>query len=192
MSNYLKFAILATWLFLLLFWIISANKVKKEQSGESYFLKLIQYWLPLIIALYLLLPEEWFGSRLLNQAFLPHNNYIGTAGLLLSISGTFLACHARNILGRNWSLSIQQKENHELIETGPYRIIRHPIYTGLLLMFTGSGIALGEYRAILAILIFFASFWYKLMKEEKLLLKLFNEKYSAYRSRTKALIPYIL
>lgn len=192
MSNYIKFSILATWLFLLLYWVISASKIKKEISGEPYFAKFLQYWLPLIVALYLLLPEEWYGSGMLNAAFLPHNNLIGVMGLVLSICGMFLACLARNTLGKNWSLSIQQKENHELIESGPYKIIRHPIYTGLLLMFAGSGIAVGEYRAILAILIFFVSFWYKLMKEEKLLLRVFGEEYSAYRLRTKALIPFIL
>ena len=96
------------------------------------------------------------------------------------------------MLGKNWSLSVQKKENHELVQNGIYKIIRHPIYTGILLLFVGNTLIVGDYRGILAVMIVFVSFWFKLVKEEKLLLDLFGNQYTVYKNRTKALIPFIL
>lgn len=106
--------------------------------------------------------------------------------------GAIIACTSRYSLGKNWSLSVQRKENHQLIQTGIYKIVRHPIYTGLLLLFIGNAIIVGDYRAILAVLIVFISFWLKLKKEEKLLTETFGTEYKEYKNRTKSLIPYLL
>lgn len=113
-------------------------------------------------------------------------------GISISVIGAIIACTSRYSLGRNWSLSVQRKENHQLIQTGIYKIVRHPIYTGLLLLFIGNAIIVGDYRAILAVLIVFISFWLKLKKEEKLLTETFGTEYKEYKNRTKALIPYLL
>lgn len=120
------------------------------------------------------------------------SNILGIIGLIFCFTGAFIACWARYVLGKNWSLSIQKKEDHQLIQTGLYKYIRHPIYTGLLLLFTGNAIIIAEYRIIPAILIIFFSFWFKLKKEESLMIKTFGDDYHRYMANTKALIPYIL
>ena len=87
---------------------------------------------------------------------------------------------------------MQNKENHELIESGFYKIVRHPIYTGFLFLFIGNTIIVGDYRGIISVLIVLGSFWFKIIKEEKLLTVIFGNEYIEYKKRTKALIPYIL
>ncbi len=84
------------------------------------------------------------------------------------------------------------KENHELVREGPYRWIRHPIYTGILLGFVGSAIARDEWRGVLAVVIAGAALWRKLRMEERWMLGLFGEQYEQYRRDTWALIPYLL
>jgi protein-S-isoprenylcysteine O-methyltransferase Ste14 len=96
------------------------------------------------------------------------------------------------ILGRNWSGVVQLKQDHELIVRGPYSIVRHPIYTGLLLAFLGSALAIGEWRGLLATTIVAGSFWRKLRLEERWLCELFGEQYRAYMQRVKALVPCVL
>ncbi|MGA3145773.1 MAG: isoprenylcysteine carboxylmethyltransferase family protein, partial [Verrucomicrobiota bacterium] len=97
----------------------------------------------------------------------------------------------RSGLGGNWSGSVTFKENHELIVRGPYRFVRHPIYTGILLMILGTAIISGRAVAFLALIIGFLIYWQRLRQEEALLTKHFPETYPGYKSRTKALIPFL-
>lgn len=192
MSEYIKIGLHASWLIVIIFWFISGLGVKKPKSQESFSVQFIQYWLPLIIAVLLLGPGEWFGHSLIRENFVPHSNLVGIIGLTLCIVGAIIACWSRFMLGKNWSLSVQRKENHELVKTGIYKIVRHPIYLGLLLLFIGNTLIVGDYRGIIAVLIVFISFWFKLRKEEQLLLEVFGAQYTKYKSSTKALIPFIL
>jgi protein-S-isoprenylcysteine O-methyltransferase Ste14 len=87
---------------------------------------------------------------------------------------------------------VQLKQDHELIEHGPYRHVRHPIYTGLLLAFLGTAVAIGEWRGLLALVIVATSFWRKLRLEERWLGEQFGVAYTDYMRRVRALIPGIL
>jgi len=87
---------------------------------------------------------------------------------------------------------VQLKQDHELIEAGPYRYVRHPIYSGLLLAFLGTALMIGEWRALLALAIIAASFWRKLQLEERWLGEYFGDAYTDYMRRVKALVPRIL
>ena len=87
---------------------------------------------------------------------------------------------------------ITLKEGHELIERGPYRVVRHPIYTGILAMFAGTAIALGYFGGFLGFLLVFVSFWVKLKREEDLMLEHFPVKYAAYQCRVKRIIPFLI
>ncbi|CAN5304798.1 isoprenylcysteine carboxylmethyltransferase family protein [soil metagenome] len=192
MNEYIKTALRIIWLIVLTYWVISGFTVKAAKSQESIFKRFIFYWLPLIISILLLGPGEWFGHTWLRENFVEHTNFVGIIGLAISFVGGIVACWSRFLLGKNWSLAVQRKEDHELIQTGLYKIVRHPIYSGLLLLFSGNAIIVGDYRAIIAVAIVFFSFWYKLKKEERILTETFGEKYSAYKNKTKALIPFIL
>jgi protein-S-isoprenylcysteine O-methyltransferase Ste14 len=153
---------------------------------------LLAYWLPLAVAVLLLGPGHWFGHSLLREQFVPHGTAVYAAGLALAISGAALAIGSRMMLGRNWSATVQLKQDHELVTRGPYRFVRHPIYTGLLLLFLGNAVMVGDWRGLLAVAIVFASFWRKLRIEEAWLAECFGEAYAHYRARTRALVPAVL
>lgn len=192
MSEYIKMGLSITWGIVLTYWFISARTTKKVSHQENVLQRFLQYWLPFLIAILLLGPGEWYGHSWLRENFVEHTNVVGSIGLSIAVLGALIAITARYLLGKNWSLSVQRKENHQLIQHGMYKIVRHPIYTGLLLLFIGNALIVGDYRAIIAVLIVFISLWLKLKKEEKLLTETFGAAYTAYQKQTKALLPYVL
>ncbi|HVW20273.1 MAG TPA: isoprenylcysteine carboxylmethyltransferase family protein [Opitutaceae bacterium] len=133
-----------------------------------------------------ILPPAW------DRPLLRHTPALELAGLLICAAGVALGVWARRTLGTNWSANPTIKEGHQLVESGPYRLVRHPIYSALYLAVLGS--ALGGSRPLDA-LVFAAvavSFWFKLRVEEKLMLQQFPAAYPEYRRRTKAVIPWVL
>lgn len=180
------------WLAVLGYWLWSARSAKHAVSQEPLAVRLVAYWLPLVVAGLLLGPGEWFGHSLLREQFVPHTTPVYAAGLGLAMAGAILCIHSRFLLGRNWSATVQLKQDHELIQDGAYRFVRHPIYTGFLLLFLGNALMVGDWRGLLALAIVFVSFWRKLRLEEKWLLQHFGVAYQDYRQRTKALIPAVL
>ena len=191
-EEWLRRGIDVAWWVLLLWWLVSAWGNKSAARGEPWLTRVLLYWLPLAVAFALLGPGEWFGHTLLREGIVPHTVPVIAVALLLVALGVALACWSRFLLGRNWSSVVQIKKDHELIEAGPYRYIRHPIYTGILLAFIGTALKVGDVRGIFAVLIVFISFWRKLRMEERMLGETFGEAYAAYRLRTKALIPGLL
>jgi protein-S-isoprenylcysteine O-methyltransferase Ste14 len=181
------------WLLWLLYWGVSAIGVKSAVRVESSASRFGKYWLPLIVAVWLLWGmRAWLGGTVLDQRFVPARLWVVWLGFFLTVAGLAFTCWARVVLGRNWSGVVQLKQDHELIVRGPYSIVRHPIYTGLLLAFLGSAIAVGEWRALLAALIVGVSFWRKLRLEERWMCELFGDQYRDYMVRVKALIPWVL
>ena len=106
-------------------------------------------------------------------------------------AGIAFAVWARQYLGRNWSGTVTVKQDHELIRTGPYRLVRHPIYTGLLLAILGTAVAFGEWRGLLAFALLTGSLLLKLRVEERFMSESFPEPYARYRAEVPALIPCI-
>jgi protein-S-isoprenylcysteine O-methyltransferase Ste14 len=100
-----------------------------------------------------------------------------------------LAVWARRNLGGNWSGVVTLKEGHELIGSGPYRRIRHPIYTGILVGFLGTTIALGRVAGLVGFAIMWASFWIKAQREEAFLGQEFGAKFEEHRERTGMFLP---
>ncbi|WP_337043834.1 methyltransferase family protein [Emticicia sp. 17c] len=191
MREYIKIGINVLWGILMLYWAVSSLDSKATAQQEAGWKRLLYYWLPIFVSMYLLGPGEWFGHTWLRESFVPHTDFVSIVAFLLALLGLITACWARYLLGRNWSLSVQKKQDHELIRSGPYKWVRHPIYTGLLLLFTGTALLVGDYRGILAVVIMVVAFWLKLRKEEQVMAELFGEQYEAYRQQTKALIPFV-
>lgn len=181
-----------SWLILISYWAWSSRKVKLAARQENPVKQFLCYWLPLLIAGLLLGPGHWFGHSLLREQFVPHTNLVGLIGGACCIAGFCIACYARYLLGKNWSLAVQLKEKHELVVTGPYRYVRHPIYSGLLLLFAGNAIVVGDWRGIVAVILVFISFWMKLKTEERWLISYFGTAYTAYIANTKAIIPWLI
>lgn len=193
MKPYFSLALAVTWWIFAGYWLWSARNVKHVARGEPWPSRFVKYWLPLLVAGALIFgPGDWVGRTWLREQFVPHDVPAWATGLALVIAGVALAIWARVILGRNWSSVVQVKQDHELIEAGPYAVVRHPIYTGLLLAFLGSAISVGDVRGLVGVAIVFVSFWIKLRLEERWMEDQFGAKYADYRRRTKALIPGIL
>jgi len=178
------------WLVFVVIWGIAAVSTKRTVYRETRSQRL-RYWVLLVIAYFLLL----YGGRLpfpLNLRIVPHVAPTAWAAAVLCFIGLAFALWARVALGRNWSGVVTLKEGHELVEHGPYRFVRHPIYTGILTMFFATALALGRLAGFAATLLMFASFWIKLRDEETLMLQQFPDRYAAYRQRAKRIIPFVL
>jgi protein-S-isoprenylcysteine O-methyltransferase Ste14 len=178
------------WLVFAAIWVLAALSTKRTVYRESRAQRL-RYWVFLVIASLLLL----YGRRLpypLNLSIIPHVAPIAWTAAVLCVIGLAFAVWARVTLGRNWSGVVTLKEGHELVERGPYRFVRHPIYTGILTMFFATALAREHLSGFVGTLLMFASFWIKLRDEEKLMLQQFPERYADYRLRAKRIIPFVL
>lgn len=191
-ESYADLAVLVIWVAWLLYWFVGAfgNKAVARVDGWASFLV---YRVPLLVAFVLLSSPA--PGRLwpwLVQRFLPHAVAWSCIGLAVLLLGLAFACWARVALGRNWSATVQLKQGHELVTAGPYRRVRHPIYTGMLAGVLGSAWVIGEWRGLVALALVFASFAYKLRHEESWMREQFGAAYVDYMRRTKALIPGVL
>jgi protein-S-isoprenylcysteine O-methyltransferase Ste14 len=136
-----------------------------------------------------LLGSRWFDVGWLGMRFVPDSPAVALTGLGLTIAGCLFAIWARLILGSNWSGRATIKSGHELITSGPYKLARHPIYSGLIVAVVGTALAGGEWRGILAVVLILLALFVKIGQEERLMVQAFPQEYSAYRQRVKALIP---
>jgi protein-S-isoprenylcysteine O-methyltransferase Ste14 len=116
-----------------------------------------------------------------------------SAGILLMLLGIFVRQWAIATLGRFFSLTVRVSQDHKVVSNGPYRLVRHPSYTGALLSSMGLGLALGSWGALLVILLIFGLvFGYRISVEEKTLRANLGDDYAMYMKRTKRLIPYLI
>jgi protein-S-isoprenylcysteine O-methyltransferase Ste14 len=177
----------ALWLAWLLYWWLSAHAVKDTQRSESA----LSRWLhvgPLLLAGWLLAAPA-VPIEVLNERFLPPSEFADLSGLALLVVGLAFSVWARHHLGTNWSGTITVKHAHELVRSGPYRCVRHPIYSGLLLAFLGSALVLGEWRGLVGLVIFWAALLRKLRVEEQWMREHFGTEYAQYQTHTGALLP---
>ena len=178
--------ILALWIVFYSYWAISAIGVKKPVGGKPWFESACLRILLVIIALVL--------SRVLHvHVPVParsSNSAAGGVGACLCIAGLAFAVWARRHLGRNWGMPMSLKQGHELITTGPYRYVRHPIYTGMLLAILGSCIVGGR-SWLIVFMVVCAFLIYSARTEERLLMQTFPHEYPEYKKKTKALIPFV-
>jgi len=180
----------ACWGLFTVIWILAAFATKQTVYQQSRAQRL-RYVIPILLGGFLLAK----GHRLsdpLSHRLIPHADALAWFGAVLCIAGLAFCIWARFTLGRNWSGLVRLKAGHELITSGPYALVRHPIYTGLLLMFVGTIIVVGHVAGIVALPLVFVSLWIKLRYEEKVMLEKFPDEYAAYQRRVKRLIPFVL
>jgi protein-S-isoprenylcysteine O-methyltransferase Ste14 len=175
------------WMLFGLYWLISALKRKATKKRETY-LERLRYTLPLLVGFWFLFRREthygWLGTR-----FVPEEPLYAWMGVALTAAGVGIAIWARWHLGSNWSGVVTLKEGHELIRTGPYRAIRHPIYTGMLLAILGSAVSVGEIRGLLALVIAWLSFYVKARREESFLKEEFGAAFAEHERNTGMFLP---
>jgi protein-S-isoprenylcysteine O-methyltransferase len=125
-------------------------------------------------------------------AALPHARSFAFAGMVLFVAGLLLRWWAIVTLGRFFTVDVTIEKDHELVERGPFRMVRHPSYTGVLLAFTGVALSLGNWPALLVILLpISAAFIHRMNVEENALSGALGPQYIDYMRRTKRLMPFI-
>ncbi len=174
------------WTIFALYWLVSAFKLKRTKRREDPFQRLF-YVLPLVAAFYLLRSGRWYSW--LDTRFVPDALATEWTAVALTAAGVGIAIWARWHLGSNWSGVVTLKEDHELIRSGPYRSIRHPIYTGILLAILGTAVAVGEIRGLAALGIAWLSFYFKARREESFLVQEFGPRFTEHQQHTGMFLP---
>ncbi len=177
------------WLVFLAYWQIKSVNTKSTQRLEppgSRILRVVIFLIAIALLSIPGIPLSWLYVHLWPGGFWPF--WLGAA---VFIAGLLFAVWAREHLGSNWSRSVTIKQDHELITTGPYAVVRHPIYTGILTGFLGTAIATSQVRGCIVFILILFVFWLKLRLEEQWMLSPFGETYATYAHNTAALVPYL-
>jgi protein-S-isoprenylcysteine O-methyltransferase Ste14 len=181
------FPALALWLIFGLYWGIAGLNSAPTKTSESWVSTYFHQFL--LCTAFLLLILSVPG---LNGWFLPPRlHFVVAAGAIVQAAFILLAVWARRHLGRNWSAEVRIAVDHELVRTGPYRFLRHPIYTAMLGMFLGTAIASSQYHALIGLALLVVSYLRKTRLEDQILAQTFGADYDAYRRHTWALVPLL-
>jgi protein-S-isoprenylcysteine O-methyltransferase Ste14 len=180
--------ILGCWIIFMAYWIINAFKQKKTAEPQRL-ASALAHRIPVGFGWFLLLYPAFPP---LNRTVIPHTYWTWIVGATVCVFGLVVTIWARRTLAGNWSSDVTFKQGHELVRRGPNRFVRHPIYTGLLVMGLGTAVNTGRLRCWLGIVVVGIGFWIKLKQEERLMLRHFPDEYPAYRKQVKALVPFII
>jgi protein-S-isoprenylcysteine O-methyltransferase Ste14 len=184
-----RYLIPAFWAVWIVGWTIAAIGIKRARWRESR-ATAIYNRLPVILAIVMLINPRWLPVSL-TYRLIPPGPELPALGTILVAAGLLFAVWARVHLGRNWSGAVTVKENHTLIRSGPYRFVRHPIYSGILLAFIGTALAIGAPYGFIAMVLMLLGFGLKLRVEEARMRETFPAEYDDYSRRTARLIPKI-
>jgi|SRR5271157_2450125 len=179
----------ALWVVYFLYWQVAARDAKSNERVEPLVSRIVRA--VTFAFAFVLLMSPRLPIPVLYRSFLSETNWTAWfwIGAVVSVLGLGFAIWARAYLGSNWSSSVTIKQDHELITGGPYGLVRHPIYTGLLTGFLGTAIAIAQVRSLVAFAFFFAMLWFKLRLEERWMRLQFGEVYEQYAQRVPALVP---
>jgi len=175
------------WFVWCIVWLLMAAWSKPSKRREFPWQRL-EHVIPLVIG-FLLIYNHRFAWNFLADRIIPQNDAITIIGLLLTLGGLVFAVWARVALGANWSGTVTIKSGHNLIRRGPYRWIRHPIYTGILLSFLGTILLQGEVRAFLGFVFVLLALYRKAKREERFLSEEFGENFAEHAKHTGMFLP---
>ena len=178
------------WLGFVLYWQVKANRAKETQRLEGATSRVVRSLVFLVAIALMWLPN--LPAPFLYYYFLRQGLVSFYAGAAVTVAGLLFAIWAREQLGTNWSRSVTIKKEHELITSGPYALVRHPIYTGILVGILGSVIAEGQIRSLIGMAMISIVLWFKLRLEETWMKEQFGASYEAYSRRVAALVPFLL
>jgi protein-S-isoprenylcysteine O-methyltransferase Ste14 len=180
-THTLQTAIAVAWAVFWAYWLLSAFGTKRGSGGMRR--------VPLngftAVAVFILVRVLRSGSLVV------HSPVLGAIGAVVFVAGLALAVWARIHLGRNWGMPMTQKAEPELVTSGPYRFVRHPIYSGLLRGCAGTALAT-DFLGVIIAAILAGYFYYCASVEERNLIATFPSTYPAYRLGTKMIIPFVL
>ena len=177
------------WLLWVISWIV-ASFWSGRTKAQVRFSEAWVYWLPIVLGSIMLLPgvQRLFGATPLYHAG-ETGTYLAAVVVVLGIAFTWWG---RIHLGRFWSNAITHKEDHRIIDTGPYGVVRHPIYTGQIIGLFASGLAIATWTAMVGVLLIAFGQWQKARLEERFLsAELGAEAYGAYSRRVPMIVPFL-
>jgi protein-S-isoprenylcysteine O-methyltransferase Ste14 len=186
-SNWPTIVSALLWIVFSIYWTAASKNsaaAKRSESGKSTALHQIALNVALLL---LFIPVPGLTWRFRPDAFL-----FVPIGLGVQAAFILLAVWARRHLGRNWSAEVRVAEGHELVTTGPYRRVRHPIYTAMLGMFIGTAIVSGRLHALVGLALLAAAYVRKIRLEEERMSEEFGAAYGKYRRRSWAIVPWVL
>jgi protein-S-isoprenylcysteine O-methyltransferase Ste14 len=182
-----RFLIPAFWAIWVIGWCIAAFGTKRTRWHEPLRLAIANR-APVMLGVLMLVRPQWLPPQL-TQRFVPPGPELLFFGTLLVAAGLLFTAWARVHLGRNWSSTVTVKEGHTLVRSGPYRFVRHPIYTGILLALLGTALAIGAPYGFIAVALFLIGLLIKLSVEEARMRETFPAEYDDYSRHTARLIP---
>jgi protein-S-isoprenylcysteine O-methyltransferase Ste14 len=177
----------APWLAFAGWWLFRAFGTARTERQESGRQRATHGVLLVAGTLFLVAPPHALRHRLW-----PPSLPLACVALSFEIAGVAFAIWAREHLGRLWSGRVTLKEDHRVVQSGPYRFARHPIYTGILVAIVGDVMVRADLGALVGLALFIAGFARKILIEEAMLAERFGAEYAAYRTRVRAIIPFVL
>jgi len=175
------------WLAFYTLWLLAAFRTKRAVERVDWGNRLY-YYVPVVLGYYLMFGFK-FDIAWLQFRFIPQAQAIAIAAIAITLAGMAFAVWARVNLGSNWSSVPTIKDKHQLIRSGPYRLVRHPIYSGILLAMMGTFLANGKVRGALAIILLWIGWLVKSRMEEKFMVRTFGAEYEEYSRSTGGLFP---
>ena len=189
MLRFYEFFFPVVWVAFLVYWRIRAGHTKATQRLEpaaTSIVRTLAFLLVVVLLSTAFIPLPWLYRQLW-----PSSIWSFWIGAAVTVAGLLFAVWARQHLASNWSSAVTIKQGHELITSGPYTLVRHPIYTGILAGFLGTAIAMGQVRGFIGFVVIFIVLWAKLRMEEQWMRSEFGETYATYAQHTTALVPYL-
>jgi protein-S-isoprenylcysteine O-methyltransferase Ste14 len=190
MTHVVRVLIPALWILWLGYWIVAARVTGETRRRESFASRLTHY-APLILGGLLLGVPGILGPELERQFHGATQFWLWLAATVVAV-GLGFSAWARVWLGSNWSAEVTVKQNHELVRSGPYSVVRHPIYTGVLLALIGTALSVDKWRAVIGLVLLAAGFLRKIVIEEQFMMAEFGKAYELYRAEVPALIPFVV
>jgi protein-S-isoprenylcysteine O-methyltransferase Ste14 len=177
------------WIILLIVWCLAALRASPAARRQPIAARLA-HGLPLAVCGVLLF-RSTVAAGPLGRRFAPDTAFVGWTGAMITGLGVAFAIAARFFLGKNWSGWVTVKKGHQLIRSGPYAVVRHPIYSGVLLGILGTAIVVGEVRGLVAVASAALGLRLKSFQEERFMEEEFGSEYRDYTRRVKAMIPLV-
>ena len=196
--SWIESALTILWLAWIIYWVVGEPLYQYAKHGSKEALKrgrtrgnILSY--VLLMASFGILQISFTGQlAFLGEGFLPDVAAFSLVGFSFAIAGLAFSVWARLYLGSNWSPIAMLKKGQILVRSGPYGIVRHPIYSGLIVAIIGTALVFGGYRVIVSIVCVFLFAWVRITEEEKLMSKQFGKEYAEYKKKVKAIIPGVI
>lgn len=175
------------WAALGVYWLWNARRSGSSVTREASWWRVMR--LGTLTLTFILLLSPWLRMGWLGWRFVPNTRVARALGVAITAAGIGLCVWARVHLGKYWSDKVVLKVEHRLIRSGPYRYLRHPIYSGVLLGIIGTAVAIGEWRGIVALVLMSTNYFVKAQREERVLAGQFGEEYRDYQKQAGFLAP---